>query len=318
MQKISFKIFVLSFFILHSSFFIAQNLVNNPSFETYTACPTSSDQLKNAVGWTAFRDSPDYFNSCNTAGLGIPSNVAGYQNAFSGSAYAGFVAYCSAGFAREVLGSQLTQTLTIGSTYFVNFKISLAEFDATTQQFIPCNKIGVRFSTVACNTINPISINNFAHVYTNMIISDTMSWSTVSGSFVADSNYKYIMIGNFFNDANTDTVYRSNGVYSYFFVDEICVSTSSLTCPITTGLNEANKEEYISIYPNPSNDFLRINSSKKSIKEIIILNSLGLSVYHDSFTDTINISNIENGIYLVILKSDNYSFTKKIIINHTK
>jgi len=215
------------------------NLVPNPSFETFTNCPTTLSMIGNATGWSSYRGSPDYYNACNTSSnsLGVPNNLAGYQNAQDGEAFAGLVAYSTGGLAREYMGAQLVQTLSIGQTYFVSFYVSLAEFNSLTAQYVPSNKIGVRFSTVPFEGSDPplpnetpAPINNFANVFTNTIISDTLVWTKIQGSFVADSAYKYIAIGNFFDDANTDTIYRPNGVYSYFFIDNICVSTSSTSC----------------------------------------------------------------------------------------
>jgi hypothetical protein len=148
---------LLIFFLVSLNFIINSqtNLVLNPSFESYTACPTNSDQLSNSAGWFSFGESPDYFNSCNNSGFGLPLNLIGYQNANTGTSYAGFAAYSSMGFAREFIGSQLTQTLNIGTKYYISMKVSLAEFDAINQQYIPCNKIGIRLSTVPFSALTP-------------------------------------------------------------------------------------------------------------------------------------------------------------------
>jgi hypothetical protein len=294
------------------------NLVNNPSFETYTACPTNSDQLKYATGWQTFGESPDYFNSCNPTSFNVPSNIIGYQSALTGVAYAGFVAYSSLGLAREIIGSLLTQSLTIGTKYYVSMNVSLAEFDATTKNYIPCDKVGIRFSSVPFSTITPAPINNISHVYATTIISDTMNWTKISGSFVADSNYKYIMIGNFFNDANTDTIYRPTGQYSYFYVDDICVSTSSLTCPIVTNIKSNEESKSVSIYPNPANSFVSVSnlSGKKCI--VSLTNTLGIELYISNITTDlqIDLSTFIDGVYFIYIRQDNNTSVKKVIIRH--
>jgi len=109
-----------------------------------------------------------------------------------------------------------------------SLKVSLAGF--------PCaiNKIGVLFTNVfyGDTTVIPAPVmNNFAHVYTSVIITNTTSWTAISGSFVSNSAYQYILVGNFFDDANTDTTILSGSVCaSYYFIDDICVSTDSFTC----------------------------------------------------------------------------------------
>ena len=304
------------------------NLVPNPSFETFTNCPTTLSMIGNATGWSSYRGSPDYYNACNTSSnsLGVPNNLAGYQNAQDGEAFAGLVAYSTGGLAREYMGAQLVQTLSIGQTYFVSFYVSLAEYNSLTSQYLPCNKIGTRFSTVPFQGSdfpypgpNASPINNFAHVITNTIISDTLNWTKIQGSFVADSAYKYIAIGNFFDDANTDTIYRPNGIRSYFFIDNICVSTSSTSClPPITQLNETELNNEVNIFPNPVNSLLHLELKTDVPTTIFIYNSLNELVYEEKFsTNTLcNVSAFKEGVYYVKVVNNNYTLIKRVIINH--
>jgi len=58
------------------------NLVPNPSFESYTACPNNAATISFATGWLNFGQTPDYFNSCanSTASfVGVLSNYFGYH-----------------------------------------------------------------------------------------------------------------------------------------------------------------------------------------------------------------------------------------------
>ncbi|HAD33632.1 MAG TPA: hypothetical protein DCF44_03915 [Chitinophagaceae bacterium] len=323
MKKI---IYILILFNL--AFSRAQNLVPNSDFELFTNCPTTLDQLSNSTGWTSYRGSPDYFNACNTStnALGVPSNAVGYQSAFSGDAYAGFVAFATGGEAREILGITLNQTLIVGQTYFVSFYISLAEYDANLQQYIARNKIGARFSTVPANGsdnpypgTNPFPIDNFAHIYTNTIINDTMNWVKIQGTFLADSAYEYLMIGNFFDDSNTDTIYRANGVRSYYFVDEICVSTSSNTCnQISNSITKYKSSDIIEIFPNPATSFLIIDCKGMALNKMFIYNSFNEILSSSTFDNKlqIDLSQFPNGVYFLKVQFRDRSLTKKIIINH--
>jgi hypothetical protein len=295
----------------------SQNMVQNPSFENMSNCPTTLDQLGFSNGWNSYLESPDYFNSCSTIGLGVPSNAIGYQQASDGEAYAGFIAYGTGGQAREIVGGLLTQSLSIGQLYYVSLKVALAEFDATSTQYVPCNKIGVRFSTTPFSTLTPVPIDNYAHIYTNTIISDTLNWTVITGTFVADSGYKYIMIGNFFDDANTDTIYRPNGVYGYYFVDEVCVTTTSNNCStINNTIHLEQGNDKIKLFPNPANEFLTIDCDFDC--NIILTDHVGKVVYSATFNykKHINLKSFENGIYFLQTQIEGKSFTNKIIINH--
>jgi len=313
------KINYILILILISGNFLGQNIVINPDFETFTTCPTYEDNILQATGWTSYKESPDYFNACSVSGLGTPTNITGYQMPHSGVGYGGFFAYDNtAPNIREIIGSALSQTLNIGQSYYVSAHFALGEIKYMSQKFIPCNNVGIKFSTVPFSTVTPVPINNFAHIHSIPIINDTMNWTKISGSFVSDSNYKYIMIGNFFDDANTDTIYRPSGTRSYFFVDDICVSTNSLTCLMVNSVKTHYNIAEIKMYPNPANSFLFIdNISMKNIK-ITITDMIGIEFYK-CFIETdlqVDLSSFPPGIFFVEIQQDNNSFTQKIIIQH--
>ena len=301
-----------------------QNLVPNPSFESYTACPSTLDQLNYSVGWASYRGSPDFYNTCSTA-LGIPSNGLGYQPAATGNAYAGFIAYDINGFVREIIGAQLSQTLSVGQLYYVSLKVSLAEFDAVNKEYVPCNKVGIKFSTTQFHGSDapypgpdPAPINNLANFYTINIISDTSDWTILSGTFISDSNYKYVMIGNFFDDSHTDTISRFNGVKSYFYVDDICVSTNSFACIPVTGITNTTPADEISIYPNPANATLSIKASQNDLYTISICNSFGEILVNETLSNKsiIDVSGFPEGFYFATIQNSLFKTIKKITINH--
>ena len=107
---------------------LAQNLVPNPSFESFTQCPTNSGQINFASDWINFAITPDYYNSCATnAGFSVPNNFAGYQQAANGNAYSGTHNKELPNInLREYIGIQLSDSLEIGKKYVVSFKASLS------------------------------------------------------------------------------------------------------------------------------------------------------------------------------------------------
>ena len=182
------------------------NLVPNPSFEDTIACPHNANQLGNASGWYVSRESPNYFNECAfiTDGSSVPYNMAGYQYAHSGTAYCGFAAYSRVGANyREYFTCQLIHPLITGTKYKVSYYLSLANSFVN----LSCNKIGLLFSTINYNLSNPAPVGNYSQFCTDSIITDTLNWVHIESSFIADSDYVYITVGNFFDDTNTDTIY---------------------------------------------------------------------------------------------------------------
>lgn len=310
MQKQCVKIILSTFLLSFTTFFYSQtNLVPNPSFEIYSSCPSNVGEVFKATGWDSYRNTPDYFHTCATISqMQVPKSYLGYQQPSTGNAYCGFIAYYGSGFDREIIGVPLTTSLTISQKYYISFLVSRCDSNYVAGYSI--NKIGAKFCTVKPTNV---VINNSAHFYTSTVITDTINWTRVFGSFTADSSYKHLMIGNFFDDANTTAINDGNGNYGYYFVDDVCLSTdSAYTKNYFTGLEENTHKKEFSVFPNPANKeiFININTSIK------IFNMVGseidfLSETKDN-TTYIDCSKWESGLYYVKGKSIN----QKILINH--
>ena len=295
--------------ILHS--LKGQNLVPNPSFEDTTQCPDAINQVDRAFGWSSYRLTPDYFNSCSSASfVEVPYNYVGYQTARTGNAYIGFYSYYAPGQSpRECVGVKLIQPLVIGQEYFVSFYVSRAVNNSYNVN-IASNKIGARFSTTSYSYASPVPIDNFAHVYTDTVIADTSNWEQISNFFIADSAYQYLSIGNFFNDsATTYVTFDSSAAFAYYYLDDILVKDS-----ISTGINENHLNGSIETFPNLVHDELAIDGSH--VKSVIIFDALGKkrTEYISAIPfKKINISNLSNGIYFIRVKTRDGFLIKKII-----
>ncbi len=319
MRKIIFFIlFVLSFNCL------AQNLIPNPSFEQYTSCPSTPDQLSYCFPWHSFKETPDYCNTCSITPIITPPNAYnGFQYPHSGNAFVGFFTFVNNGpNNRELIGTPLLTSLITGQKYFISFFVNLG--GATNPgSTIASNKTGVKFSTVSYSYLHPAPINNTAHFYSNNIITDTVKWTLIKGSFIADSAYSYIIIGNFFDDSLTDTINLSinNNQTAYYYIDDVCVSTDSLYCENWVGVNEQSvKKEEITIYPNPAYNNVSVSSKNgENIKHIVITDLTGRQVYSNNYgTGSIetemNISFLQPGNYFVTITTSENIHTEKLVI----
>ena len=316
-KKSLFLICVL--FTLKSS---AQNLVPNFGFEQYDFCPDDINQISYATGWFSFGNSPDYFNSCDITNFtSVPYNLLGYQMAANGAAYCGVITYFSGSpNIREFVGIELTSPLVIGQKYFVSFYAS-ATVTNNPETCYATNKLGVKFSTVSYDAINMPPIDNIAQVYSNSIISDTSNWTRIIGSFIADSTYAYLIIGNFFDDNNTDTSIILNDTNiinwcrAYYYLDEIYVSTDSIN-----GLSERPKENIFIAYPNPAKNEITIKCQSLDYKYICLQNLLGQTIIEKQLSTTeekIDISFIPSGMYFIKLINNKHDFSiQKIFITN--
>ncbi|MEO8146489.1 MAG: T9SS type A sorting domain-containing protein [Bacteroidia bacterium] len=294
-----------------------QNLVPNPSFEDTVYCPNGVDQMDACSNWSSFRNSPDYWNICSPiAGISPPATNWGFQYPLSGNAYAGFYSacyYCGVNH-REFIGGQLTNILQTGTKYFVSFYINKS--DGQSYLYVT-NKLGVLFTTVAYSKLNPAPINNFAHVYTDSIIIDTLNWTKVSGSFIADSAYQFIVIGNFFDDAQTDSINLGTlNNASYYYIDNVCVSTDSLLCNSFVGINEVlDKEEFV-LFPNPFSDKINITAKRNELIEMSLYDVTARKIFNQSFINftSINTEQLAKGIYLYVVRNKNGVIKKGKIV----
>jgi len=69
----------------------------------------------------------------------------------------------------------------------------------------------------------------------------------------------------------------------------------------------------VRIYPIPTNNKLNIETTDK-FEKILIFNSVGQMVYKNSYSKTIDLNNLRNGIYFLKLISNTKIVNKKIII----
>jgi hypothetical protein len=307
----------------------AQNIVSNPSFEQYTICPDGNNEVPYCIGWYNFGKSPDYSNSCSSI-IGPPYNMGtGFQYAHTGIGMVGLITY-QWQFGpdwpnyREFVGTQLSFPLVIGQKYYMSFFVNCAGY-LPGWQIIGANKTGLRFSTIPYGEFSPPVPTNWAHLYTDSIITDTVNWIRISGSIIADSAYQYLVIGNFFDDNHTDIVIFGGppfgGSCTYYYIDDVCVSTDSIYNEQWTGIKETtSNQESILIYPNPATGQINFEIADNSLEKIIIIDNIGRQVFEKTIFQNsphfkLDISFLPSGLYNTIFEFNSYTKTKKIIIS---
>lgn len=257
---------LLSFSVLHTcSVIVGQNLVPNGSFEEYGHCPTSPGEADLATPWQKIRGTSDYFNACNTNDYcDVPRNAFGYQAAASGVSYCGLITYDEAepDF-REFLGVELTEPLIPGVEVHLSFKTSPGGWGwYNVQRFrYSVDNIGMLFTTQVWSGATG-GIPNSSVLYLDEPLSDTLNWTMAAGTFTPDSAYRYLMLGNFFQDSHLEIMTQDpTAPYlgAYAFVDDVCVSYSQGPCLVGSGLSEGAKGSLI-IGPNPFSEVLMVRT----------------------------------------------------------
>ncbi len=142
--------------------------------------------------------------------------------------------------------------------------------------------------------------------------------SSVTGTPNYASGYNTNLINGSINNplANTTYYYRlvatNNGNVIYSDTYQFTTGTLSLT--------KFDLENTISIFPNPTTDFVNIKSNvSEKIKSIELYNALGQSIYYENIDDNktdikIDLSSFRKGIYFVKIRFENTKIVSSKLI----
>jgi hypothetical protein len=291
----SFIFFLLSF-STH-----AQNLVPNGSFEEYSFCPDGLGQLELSNGWYSPIGTCDFYHVCSPL-IGVPENSEASQYAFNGSAYAGGISFVkNSPDTREIMVTQLTEEMSTGEIYYFSFRCCRAE-KSTNQR--ACNRIGIQFF-VELPQFDLDWITNSAHYSCDSVVQDTANWNLFSGSIVADQPFKYIAIGNFFNDDQTSSISFDDtyDLYAYYLYDDIRVSQDE---EFGLAIDVVFTSE-TTIISNIVGSKLQLNL--KDLSRVVVIDTSGKVVFNEVCTtdnSTIDISRINSGIYILQVFTNSY------------
>lgn len=326
------KKFLLIFFLFLFSNFESQNsfaqinLVPNPSFEQYSSCPSSLNQVYLASPWfNPTQGTSDYFNACftNTGfSADVPSNWIGYQNARTGDAYTGIAVYPvqNPPDYREYVEVRLKDSLQAGVNYYVSFYVSLAD-----SVNYAADSIGAYFSSDSILSSNSINFPYNPQVSngSDNIISDKQNWMKVSGQFTAQGGEKFMTIGNFKDDSQTNKILVSGGgnpdnykTVIFYYIDDVCVSTNPDTCNVTVGVFSINHADNVYFYPNPAKNYITVKTPETGA--IINIHDTRGNIVKKIFkieTEvTFYLNDLTEGLYfLQIITSQKTTFQKIII-----
>lgn len=220
-----------------------ENLVKNGSFEDLNKPVKTWDQLKHANGWSnANKGSADLFaKDASHTSVGIPDNELGTgTTGFDGEHYAGFVAYkedMRRNFKRiksgkespfrpafqrysEYLQTALSSPLTAGQKYDVTFRVKLANGSDRAVA-----GIGAYLSPIELNYNHRHFLDEKPQVSTTKIVDDKQNWTEVTGTFTADGNEKYLVIGAFINGGfdSKKVIEGADSQRAYYYIDGVSV-----------------------------------------------------------------------------------------------
>lgn len=263
-----------------------QNLVPNPSFEVMDTCPYYFGQWAYLADWDSpYTMSADFFSECSANDIsGVPLNHMGYQHAAHGESYAGVAFYdATSPVYREFLVAELDQPLLIGQQVEMSFMASPGGYGSwpwNSAQFV-ASGIGMKFFVDLPTNWQFYLYPNSAALYYDQLLSDTSTWVNVSGTYVPDSAYRYVVLGNFFADSLISSQWADQGYgqwpLAYAFVDAVCVSEVSGYCSKWLGVSE--REGVQLLCNNPFGESLQLTfGSAAEFDEVVLWDALGRPV----------------------------------------
>ena len=309
----------------------AQNLVPNPGFEEADTCLADHFGVLGPNYWFRTNGTPDYLQSCLPYGdfQGLPMNFFTYQESLDGASCAGMITYWQSGptEGREWIMAPLLEPLVVGQSYYCSFRANAAfGGNQTYPQFWLANdKVGMRFTTTTMpswNAGDPYPAPpNHAHILYPQILADTVGWTLVSGSFVADSAYQYVMIGQFFSNALTDTLHLAPEVdppnwypRAYTLVDAVCVSASPEGCDLGQGVGDGLTTGPV-LFPNPASDQLVV--AQRAGAEAQVLDAVGRLLWQGRISSdrwVLDVGSWARGAYVLRMARDEQLETHKFVL----
>ena len=219
-------------------------LVPNQDFTNFIQCPIGPGEIKFAVGWFSPNErTTDYIHNCADGYLtSIPQNRWGFEFPAKGFGYAGIRTFLGRVRAstdsipdrdyREYLAAKLNLPLEAGKTYFLSFKVSVAE-----QAKYTSDDLGMAFMSEIPDW--QLVYDQFTPALANQqgrYITQTEGWMTIFGSYRANGTEKYVIIGNFKNDQGTSLIVSNDfdddaESTTYFYIDDVSVKPCTADFP---------------------------------------------------------------------------------------
>lgn len=104
-------------------------------------------------------------------------------------------------------------------------------------------------------------------------------------------------------------------------LDDVLYPTTLEECEILVSLAEIGDEFVeLKIFPNPSQGIFTLENSDSRIEEIIVFGATGIQVWNQQYSDRsqsqrVDLSNLSKGVYTMKVKTNEYTTSKRVIIN---
>lgn len=234
-----------------------------------------------------------------------------------------------AGILIDDTAGTLSAPLNIGDG-IIGLKGELSEFGGVLQ-FVPTENVAGASSNG--NTITPISISvsellTNGEAYESRIIKLSDVYFSDAGMFTDNTNYDITTA----DDANMSVCRVSfgdediigstipsglaniTGIGGEFNGTRQILPRYASDVEVSLGVDNVNSTSF-SMYPNPANgSTVTITSASNNAKDVKVYSIIGKQVINTTITNTLDVSGLQSGIYVVQITENGKSATKKLVI----
>lgn len=297
--------------LLSVSNFNAQTNVYNFGFDTSVAAASWTTTNQSAPSTAALWSKATYTTPLGSAVFGsgntstVPVGQAGGNNSF------GLVNYTSTSGAGNISNWLMTSAVNVKDGDVVSFYTRKGT-DGTTDY---PDRLELRYST-ATTTITPSTGATDVGSFTNVGVTVN---PTLAPGFVYPkvwTKYSFTVSGVGGTPIPMKFAFRyyvTNGGPDGDNSDLIGIDTFSVDRPAVLGTSDiSSQEKSISVYPNPTTDFITIKSKSK-VNEAQVFDSAGRKVNANLNNDKLDVRNLQAGSYIIKIEAKEGSFVEKFI-----
>ena len=106
------------------------------------------------------------------------------------------------------------------------------------------------------------------------------------------------------------------GAPFYSGAESYCGRAKIFSNSTVTNVKKESENKQFNIYPNPTSGLLNIDSSASCIHKITISNITGRTLFEKTGKhqhETLNLSNLKKGVYIIKITTDDKRYVNKII-----
>jgi hypothetical protein len=238
----------------------------------------------------------------------VPYSFGGGGEPYSGEGYFGVYTFVKGNYRREYITVPLNEILAAEINYYVSWHVSLMD-----SAWYASKNIGAYFS----ESIPPADLQGLLALEPQVryegtnFLTDKQGWTKVERSFTAQGGERYLTIGNFDTDEETDTLFVPGGGafrpnqpdfwrVSYYYIDGVSVIPDS----IYLGINDIENEEVFNLYPNPAQENVMVETKNGHNMHIELYDAIGGLVLKQnmrSSRENIGVGHLPAGMYVITL-----------------